>query len=263
MIVDESNEIRIEDVPGIRYPEATPLARSQYDALLTTLRSLDEAQWNAPTDCELWTVKDIAAHLCAWAELITSFSEARRVVRAAFARRKEMGNILDAANQVQVDARSSLTTGELLARMDEMLPKMVKARRRLGRYGRYVPLAGPPAGFYNLGFLANVIFTRDTFMHRIDICRATGAPLDLGDSEKRIVADIVADWLRRGSGAVRVVLTGPAGGVYVAGSGARAEISADAVELCRFFAGRADRSVVATLGDTSTIEARLAVPVTF
>lgn len=263
MIIDETRETRVEDVPGIHQPEATDLASSQYDALMATLRTLDEAQWDAPTDCELWTVKDIAAHLCAWAELMTSFTEARRIVRAAFARRKELGNILDAANQTQVDARAALTTEDLLARMDDSLPKMLKVRARLGRYGRYVPLAGPPAGFYNLGFLANVIFTRDAFMHRIDIARATSAPLDLGAPEARIVADIVRDWLKRGSGDVRVVLTGAAGGVYVTGPGPHAELTADAVELCRFFAGRADRSVVAAVGDPSTVEARLAVPVTF
>src|SRR5689334_12267714 len=33
------------------------------DKLITLLKSLSSAEWQAPTVCRLWTVKDIAAHL--------------------------------------------------------------------------------------------------------------------------------------------------------------------------------------------------------
>jgi hypothetical protein len=41
-------------------------------------------------------------------------------------------------------------------------------------------------------------FTRDVWCHRIDICHATGRPMDLKpDHDGRLVADIVAEWAGR------------------------------------------------------------------
>ena len=45
--------------------DATALFRPERDALLELLESLDDNQWHAPTVCEGWTVKDIAAHVIA------------------------------------------------------------------------------------------------------------------------------------------------------------------------------------------------------
>jgi uncharacterized protein (TIGR03083 family) len=255
--------VRMDHIAGIRQPEASSLAASQYDALLGMLRPLGDEQWDAPTDCEAWTVKDIFAHLLGWAEAVTSFAEARRQVTSMWSRRKEFGNVLDAQNQVQVDQRRHLTPKELIARFEEVVPKMLRRRARVGRFGRYVPFVGPPEGLSNLGFLANVIFTRDTFMHRIDIARATDAELSLGPDEVRIVADIVRNWWRAGSGGARLSLTGGAGATYVTPEEPRAEISADAIEFCRFLAGRADRSVFETSGDDATLGRRVAAKVNF
>jgi uncharacterized protein (TIGR03083 family) len=256
-------ETRVEDVPGITQPEATALAEAQNAALLHTLYSLEDEQWAAPTDCVGWSVKDIASHIHGWAEALVSFKEARRQVGQAFRRRRELGNILDAQNEVQAEAGRRISTAELLLRLEEALPRMVKRRAVLGRYGKYMPIWGPPFGVSNLGYLCNVIFTRDVFMHRIDIARATGTELDLGPSERRIVADIAREWGRGDGGPVRLELTGPAGGTYVAGSTPHAKVTADAVDFCRFLAGRADVSVVDGTGDRGVVEQRLEAKVPF
>jgi uncharacterized protein (TIGR03083 family) len=256
-------ETRIEEIPGIKQPEATALAESQNSALLHTLYSLDDAQWAAPTDCEGWSVKDIVSHICGWAQSMTSLKETRHQVGQAIRRRKELGNILDAQNQVQADAGRLIPTAELLLRMEEVLPRMVKRRASFGRYGRYVPIWGPPFGVSNLGYLSNVIFTRDVFMHRIDIARATGTELELGPNESRIVTDIVREWARGGSDAVRLELTGPAGGTFVAGATPHTKLTADTIEFCRFLAGRADTSVVEVTGDQALGRRRLRARVPF
>jgi uncharacterized protein (TIGR03083 family) len=263
MSAPPTQEIRVEDVPGVKQPEATALAESQNRALLHTLYSLDDANWSAPTDCERWSVKDIAAHILGWAECLVSLKETRRQVGQAFRRRKELGNILDAQNQVQADAGRRMSTSELLLRLEEGLPRMVKRRAALGRHGRYVPIWGPPFGFSNLGYLCNVIFTRDAFMHRIDIARATGTELELGPSEERIVADIAREWGRANGGPVRLELTGAAGGNYVVGSSPHAKLTADAVEFCRYLAGRADVSVIEGTGDRDVVRERLKAKVAF
>jgi hypothetical protein len=96
---------------------------------------------------------------------------------------------------------------------------------------------------WRLGYLVDVILTRDTWMHRIDVCRAVGAEPELDAAhDGRIVADIVAEWTRRHGEPVRLTLDGPAGGCFAGGETAGAiaaePIELDAVEFCRVVSGR-------------------------
>jgi len=248
-MVTTKQEIHVRDVPGIRHSEATGLAQSQYDKLLVTLHELSEDEWNAPTDCERWRVRDIVAHLTGWAQAVVSPPEMIRQMRAARKQRDELGGILDAQNEVQVDQRRHLSTTEVLDEFERIIPRFVKRRRIMGGAGRYVPYPAPGIGRTNLGFLMNVIFTRDTFMHRIDIARATGRELDLGEPEQRLVADAAKQWARQSGAVARLHLTGPAGGEYLTADNPAATITGDAVEFCRLLTGRADPSVMEVEGD--------------
>ena len=90
-----------------------------------------------------------------------------------------------------------------------------------------------------MGYLLDVILTRDTWMHRVDIARATGRPSTLtSDHDGRIVADVVAEWGRRHGQPFVLHLDGPAGGDYTSGTGGE-EITIDAIEFCRTLSGRA------------------------
>ena len=89
-----------------------------------------------------------------------------------------------------------------------------------------------------MGYLLDVILTRDTWMHRVDIARATGRALVLTpDHDGRLVADVVAEWARRHGRPFTLSLEGPAGGVYTSGAGGEA-IALDPVEFCRILSGR-------------------------
>jgi hypothetical protein len=90
----------------------------------------------------------------------------------------------------------------------------------------------------NVGHLMDVVYTRDVFMHRIDISRAVGRELSPGENDRRIVEDVVGEWARRHQQPVEVVASGPAGGKFVQGSGGP-RIEMDALELCRVLSGRA------------------------
>jgi hypothetical protein len=100
---------------------------------------------------------------------------------------------------------------------------------------------GPVVEKWALGYLVDVIYLRDLWMHRVDTSLATGAPLELTtDHDGRIVADVVGEWARRHGQPFSLTLTGPAGGSYantVDGTSAEA-IELDAVEFCRTLAGR-------------------------
>lgn len=53
----------------------------------------------------------------------------------------------------------------------------------------------PPIGWRPLTYLLRVGFTRDVWMHRIDLARAIGTDPHLtAEHDGRIVADIVAEW---------------------------------------------------------------------
>ena len=91
---------------------------------------------------------------------------------------------------------------------------------------------------WSLGYLIDVILTRDTWMHRLDLARATGqAPTLTADHDGVIVADVVLEWARRHGRPYRVELTGPAGGCWSSGIGGD-EIVMDAADFCRVVAGR-------------------------
>ena len=90
-----------------------------------------------------------------------------------------------------------------------------------------------------LGYLVDTILTRDTWMHRIDIARATGRDLVLTpDHDGVIVADVVTEWAGRHCAGCTLSLTGPAGGHWTFGAGGP-EIELDAVEFCRTLSRRA------------------------
>jgi hypothetical protein len=100
---------------------------------------------------------------------------------------------------------------------------------------------GVHIGWQPIGYLFDMGFTRDVWMHRIDIARAAGIPPELTpEHDGRIVADIVAEWSRRHGQPYTLDLTGPAGGDFHAGTGGGEPQSVDAVEFVRILSGRAE-----------------------
>jgi len=68
---------------------------------------------------------------------------------------------------------------------------------------------GTKLGWQPLGYLFDIGFTRDVWMHRVDIARATGRPLELtAGHDGRIVADILAEWASRHGEPFSLRLTG-------------------------------------------------------
>ena len=91
----------------------------------------------------------------------------------------------------------------------------------------------------NMGHLMDVIYTRDAWLHRVDIARATGRkPLADSEADHRVVEDVVAEWAGRHGKHFTLTLTGPAGGTFRQGTGGP-DLELDAVEFCRTLSGRA------------------------
>ncbi len=72
---------------------------------------------------------------------------------------------------------------------------------------------------WTFGYLLDVVLTRDPWMHRVDIARATHRPMVLtSDHDGVLVADVVAEWAERHGERFAMELAGPAGGSWF-GSG--------------------------------------------
>jgi hypothetical protein len=99
---------------------------------------------------------------------------------------------------------------------------------------------GVHVGWQPLRYLFDMGFTRDAWVHRIDIARAAGiAPELTAEHDGRIVADILAEWSRRHGQPYTLTLRGPAGGDFTGGHGGE-EQAVDAVEFVRILSGRAE-----------------------
>lgn len=231
--------IDLREVSRPRHAEWVQLSRDIDRSLLATLHDLSGDDWSAVTDCAPWTVKDITAHLLAWAESIPSPKTFLSESVVGFKQRGSYGgNMIDAQNQHQIDKLSRLSPSELVDRLETTLPRFDKARALYGRLAVVIPYKQPFSGTWvSLSFLMDAIFTRDHFMHHIDICRATGRDMPVGPAEIRVAHDVLREWTGSIPEPVELDLTGPAGGRFRSGT-ATTTIRADAIDLCRVLAGR-------------------------
>ncbi|MEP6659349.1 MAG: maleylpyruvate isomerase family mycothiol-dependent enzyme [Acidimicrobiales bacterium] len=232
----------VKNVALFSRAEAVTLAATENERALDQLRSLSDADWSNPTDCSAWNVRALAGHVLGGMEGFASFREFVHQMRAG---KKAAGDrpLIDGMTEVQVRERAGLSRDQLLARLADVGPRAARARGRIPDLLRRMPLKQDmPDGTketWVMGYLLEVILTRDTWMHRIDISRATGRPLTLtSDHDGRIVADVVAEWGRRHGQPFLLHLEGPAGGEYASGTGGE-EITIDAIEFCRILSGRA------------------------
>ncbi len=216
-------------------PTLMRLAATEYDRFATALITLHPQDWSKPTECPGWDVRAMAGHALGMADMAASIREGRRQQKKA-ARRG--GVFIDALTAVQVEERAGLTPQQLTERFQIVGPRAARARRRTPALirRRKMPVqqsVGGRAETWSLGYLIDTILTRDPWMHRIDISRATGHSLTLSaDHDGVLVGDVVTEWAARHQAPCRLILTGPAGGSWTFGDGGPA-IELDAIEFCR------------------------------
>jgi uncharacterized protein (TIGR03083 family) len=241
--------IDVATIPTIDRAEALELAETEYHRFLDMLRLLQPDDWAKPTDCDAWDVEAMVQHVLGAMDANASVREMVHQFRrgAKVAKERGLSMALHGANEVQIEERSDVHGDALVARFAATIDKAVRGRRRFRGPLRALKVPVPGGSKRSLGWLNDIVYTRDTWLHRVDIARATGRPLELTAAhDGRIVADVVAEWARQHGAPFELVLTGPAGGRYRGGSeGEHGEQQMerhelDAVELCRMTSGRAD-----------------------
>jgi uncharacterized protein (TIGR03083 family) len=229
--------------PGIERPTAMRLAQTEYQRVTDAVDALQAEDWTRPTDCTVWDVRQLVAHIVGQANLFSTPFEVARQVRAAKGRQEPGQPDVDALTALQVEERQHLGPDELRAELHRVGPRGAKGRRRVPRFLRRRRLPGTEVingvpETWSLGYVTDVILTRDPWMHRLDLARATGRdPVFTSDHDGVIVADLVAEWARRHGQPYRLELTGPAGARWSSSTGGE-EIVMDAADFCRIISGR-------------------------
>jgi uncharacterized protein (TIGR03083 family) len=219
------------------------LAATEYDRFVATLRTLTPEEWARPTPCPAWDVRALAGHVLGMAELAASPIENVRQLRAA---KRRGGLLIDALTAVQVDKHADRPAAEIVERLGAVGPRAARGRRRVPGVVRRRAMPEPQPvddkgerlEAWTFGYLLDVVLTRDTWLHRMDLAAATGRPPTLtADHDGVLVADVVAEWASRHGRPYALTLTGPAGGAWSSGAGGPV-LELDAVDFCRILSGR-------------------------
>ncbi len=228
-------------IPTLGHAEAMGLASTEFTRMIELLEQLTVDDWQQPTVCAPWNVHQLVAHVVGMAEAQASFRQFVHDFRSA--RKRSGGAMIDAMNATQVRERADMTTTQLVERLVQIAPRAVRSRKHTPALMRKLKLMKQDPPFeterWTYGFLVDTIFTRDPWVHRIDISRATGREVVITAAhDGRIVAAIVAEWARRHGKPFSLTLSGDAGGCWQSGTDGE-QIEMDALEFCWILSGRA------------------------
>lgn len=240
--------------PGIHRPaeippsdrlEAAAVATIELARLRTLLTSLGPDEWIRATPCPGWTVRDVVAHVCG---VVTAFSYPTRSGRQFYqAARRWPAPPLDSMNAEQIAQRSDATPADLIAELEVESARGVHRRQMIPEPLRRLPVPIPGFEIRPWRYLLNELFSREVWMHRLDICRALDREPELtADHDGRIISLVVRDVAEvlprrlEQSIRMRLELTGPAGGwwEFADGGPSEATVTLDAIDYCWFLAGR-------------------------
>lgn len=230
--------------------EAAVQCEQEYAALLAMLRPLSADDWTRPTECPGWSVRDMVAHVTGAAEEAVRPTVQARHMAVARTRDRRLA-VVDSLSAQQIAARAGHGPAELLAELGRLASRAPRKRAAVPKLVRRTKLpagVGAPQPGDTMAYLLDVIFTRDVWMHRIDIARATGCAMPESEAEPAVVAQIVRDLSRVWAGTpFTLTLTGRVPGTWAvggdgAGAGRGGTVSVDTVALCRLLSGRTDET---------------------
>lgn len=259
---------RARDIAATDPDAAQAASLVEYQALVREVQALEPGDWALPTDCEGWVVRDMVAHLAGAAQ---DASDTRSMLRHQIgsARRASTGPLqhVDYLCRFQIDDRATLTDAQVSADLAEWATRAPRSLRRKPRLMRAIPLpssAGLRRGA-TVGYFLDVIQTRDVWLHRIDLARATGKPRGTTTAEPVVVGQVMRDLALAWSGpAVLLTLTGPGGGTWQVGDGEPVgHVTDDAVAYLRLLSGRSDECRLSCEGNADAAKALRAARVAF
>ncbi|MEO8287658.1 MAG: maleylpyruvate isomerase family mycothiol-dependent enzyme [Chloroflexota bacterium] len=257
-IPTETRYVRSETLPGpvrdavrirpVTRREAYELVRAEYQRMVGLILSLQPDDWQRPTACALWDVKSMVAHIAGALAGYASWTQFKRQYSPLSYKpyKGKYTEQVDMINAVQVDDRRDRSPEELIAELRTVGLKALATRSRIPAPIRAIRIPVGRFGFISLGYLLDTIYSRDMWMHRVDLCNATGREMRLSpEHDGRIVALVVRDLVRSlapklEGASVLYDLRGQAGGIYRVGEKAvpTATIRMDALAFNLLASGR-------------------------
>jgi uncharacterized protein (TIGR03083 family) len=231
------------DIRPMTRDRAVEVAGRELREFRDLVGTLERVDWGRPTANTGWNVRDVVAHVVGQYQELARIGTFLRRLRTA--RKRYPDRIaLDGRNQVQIDELADKSSTDLLACLDRFGPAGLRAIRRMPSVVRRMPstwfFPEPALPDHRLSYLFDVLTSRDTWMHRVDIAHATAKPLDIDEHDQQIVAQVIRDLDRRWNGPTIVFdLTGPAGGVWTVGTGTATDtIRVEALDMMLHLSGR-------------------------
>jgi uncharacterized protein (TIGR03083 family) len=229
------------EIPYVTAQEACTLLQTEFQRFMDLIERLRPKDWDRPTACTAWNVHDIVAHQAGGYLSGTGYGEMmRQYSRIRPGRLPE-----DAINELQVNERSGRTSQELIAELQRVGPAAIRNWAFGFRLIKPVLTLHALGGMMQLRHLMWVIHSRDTWMHRLDICRATGHSfLQTADHDGRINQLVILDAARKlggrlGHHTLALSLSGAAGGVWMFGKGEPdVQMEMDVLDFNIFVSGR-------------------------
>ncbi|MBB5158192.1 maleylpyruvate isomerase family mycothiol-dependent enzyme [Saccharopolyspora phatthalungensis] len=260
--------VRAHDVARTEHDHAAALLRPEVEAMRTVLAGLSDQEWLAPTECPRWAVREVVSHVLGNAEVTLAPDLMALRLRDGATRYPQLMR-LDAMNEMAVDAWRDRQPRELLAEFTPLWRRVVETLPGLGESVRaqLFDSGYPGAPPVSLGYVVDVILARDMWMHRVDICRATGRALMPHEHDRGVVEQVLRDlddvW---GGPAFVLELTGAVAGDWQIGTGVPvATVQGDAVDVLRTLSGRAEPEpeLITRRGDPTVLGAMRAARVPF
>ncbi len=241
--ISSSHEVQpTANIPYVTAGEAYSLLNYQFNQFLNQVKSLEPSDWSLPTACNLWNVRDILAHQAGGYASGVSY---REFIRQSLAIRSLKQLPEDAINALQLRERENKSPAELIKELQSAGPAAIRNWAYGFGFAKLFSIPHPVAGTLPLKHLMWVIHSRDTWMHRLDICRATGQKFEqMAEQDGRIVELVMLDVAKavtRSLGEVCVLfdLLGTGGGAWKVGPGEpSAIIQMDVLDFNNFASGR-------------------------
>jgi uncharacterized protein (TIGR03083 family) len=258
----------VSEVTGIPYvnaEEAYRLLSTELERFLRLVEKLKPEDWSKPTACTAWNVRDMLAHQAGGYASGASLMEMIHQLSSM----PGPGQLPeDAINEIQLRDRINKTPAELIAELKKVGPVAAQKWAFGHQLLKLVSIPHAVAGKLSLRHLMWVTHSRDTWMHRLDICRATGQAFEqTAEHDGRIAALVmrdVAEAMERNFKGPALVfeLSGIAGGTWKIGRGEPvATIRMDVLDFNIFASGRYSyeqaRPLATITGDVATAEKAL------
>ena len=237
-----SNIATAERIPYTTADEAHSLLQTAFERFMRLIESLDPEDWSKPTACTEWDVRAMVAHQAGG---YASGSSYREMIRQYSTIPKAGQLPEDAINILQLSERADKTPAELIAELKQIGAKTIHNWAYGFRSIKWLAIPHPVGGFLSLGYLMWITHSRDTWMHRLDICRATGRAFEQtrehdGRINQLVVLDVAKKTSKKLAGqAISLNLGGIAGGTWAIGQGGpKAELEMDVLDFNIFVSGR-------------------------